>query len=344
MWHNLGEAVERTVTRHRVFLSAAVERPGEPLLPDIGEVAAGMRHGPVDPAQRRDRVAVRTRERYAQVHALLAEGQTIRAIGIRLGLARNTARRFARAQSPEELLVNNGTGYRVGLLDEFKLYLHRRWNEGCTNVTRLFEEIRARGYRGRASMVRAYLQQFRAIAHIPAPPPKPPAARRVAAWIMTDPAALDPDDQQRLDAILASSPELDSLAGHVRAFATMMTELKGKQLEQWMSCVDADDQPALHSFVRGLRRDQDAVTAGLTMRWSSGAVEGHVNRIILWNLKCQVCATQPCVTATIGSWWPSARGRRRAVTGRRALGRRRAAAATGRGRLGRLRPQLVRRR
>ncbi|WP_443678133.1 transposase [Nocardia australiensis] len=76
-----------------------------------------------------------------------------------------------------------------------------------------------------------------------------------------------------------ASPELKSLANHVRAFAVMMTELEGRELEQWMSCADADDQPALHSFVRGLRRDQDAVTAGLTMRWNSGAVEGHVNRI-----------------------------------------------------------------
>jgi hypothetical protein len=30
--------------------------------------------------------------------------------------------------------------------------------------------------------------------------------------------------------------------------------------------------------VLGLRGDQDAVTAGLTLSWSSGAVEGHVNR------------------------------------------------------------------
>jgi transposase len=27
-----------------------------------------------------------------------------------------------------------------------------------------------------------------------------------------------------------------------------------------------------------LRRDQDAVTAGLTLPWNSGIVEGHVNR------------------------------------------------------------------
>ncbi len=46
-----------------------------------------------------------------------------------------------------------------------------------------------------------------------------------------------------------------------------------------MAAVDADDQPALRSFVVGLRRDQDAVTAGLTLPWSSGVVEGHVNRL-----------------------------------------------------------------
>uniref|UniRef100_UPI0024539F0D transposase n=1 Tax=Nocardia wallacei TaxID=480035 RepID=UPI0024539F0D len=39
------------------------------------------------------------------------------------------------------------------------------------------------------------------------------------------------------------------------------------------------DLAALHSFVRGMRRDLDAVTAEFTMPWNSGPVEGHVNRI-----------------------------------------------------------------
>jgi transposase len=46
-----------------------------------------------------------------------------------------------------------------------------------------------------------------------------------------------------------------------------------------MDEVQADDLPPLHSFAVGLRRDQDAVVAGLTLRWSSGPVEGHVNRL-----------------------------------------------------------------
>lgn len=76
---------------------------------------------------------------------------------------------------------------------------------------------------------------------------------------------MDQTDQRRLDAILAASPHLTALAGHVRALATMMCSRRGQELDAWMTAVGADnaDQPALRSFVRGLRRDQDAVTAGL---------------------------------------------------------------------------------
>jgi len=35
----------------------------------------------------------------------------------------------------------------------------------------------------------------------------------------------------------------------------------------------------LKQFGAGLRRDWDAVVAGLTLEWSSGPVEGQVNRL-----------------------------------------------------------------
>ena len=73
--------------------------------------------------------------------------------------------------------------------------------------------------------------------------------------------------------------ELNALVGHVRAFAEMIRELRGDRLHEWMDKVQADDLPAVHSFVIGLRRDQEAVVAGPTLRWSSGLVEGHVNRL-----------------------------------------------------------------
>jgi len=61
----------------------------------------------------------------------------------------------------------------------------------------------------------------------------------------------------------------------------MMSGLHGDRLDGWIAAVDADDQPDLHSFTTGLRRDHQAVTNGLTLPYSSGAVEGNVNRIKL---------------------------------------------------------------
>jgi hypothetical protein len=46
------------------------------------------------------------------------------------------------------------------------------------------------------------------------------------------------------DAILASSPELTALTGHVRASARLMTGRRGRELEQWMTAVAASGELA----------------------------------------------------------------------------------------------------
>jgi transposase len=67
---------------------------------------------------------------------------------------------------------------------------------------------------------------------------------------------------------------------YVRSFAEMMTRRQGLlALEDWLTRVEADDQPQLHSFANGIRRDQEAVTAGLALPYSSAAMEGNVNKI-----------------------------------------------------------------
>lgn len=150
------------------------------------------------------------------------------------------------------------------ILHEYEPYLRERWNYGCTNATLLWQEIRARGYPGGYSSVRDHLARFRGNARMPDPAPQPPEPRTAAAWIMTRPDDLDPADGASLDAILASSPELAAPTAHVRAFAAIMTGRRGRELEQWMTAAADIGEPALASFVTGLRADQDAVTAGLT--------------------------------------------------------------------------------
>ncbi|MGW8889242.1 transposase [Streptomyces sp. NPDC055749] len=55
-------------------------------------------------------------------------------------------------------------------------------------------------------------------------------------------------------------------------------DLRSDLLPTWMDSVLADDLPALHTLVNGLRRDYAAVAAALSPSWSSGQVEGHVTR------------------------------------------------------------------
>lgn len=120
----------------------------------------------------------------------------------------------------------------------------------------------------------------------PSGKPAPPRRRRraakardLASWILTDPDNLDDEEKEKLAQARERCPHLDSLAGHVTEFAKILTGIHGDRLDGWITAVEADDQPDLHSFVRGIKRDYDAVLHGLTMAWNSGVVEGNVNRL-----------------------------------------------------------------
>ncbi|MFG2883425.1 transposase [Streptomyces sp. NPDC048297] len=58
----------------------------------------------------------------------------------------------------------------------------------------------------------------------------------------------------------------------------MVAECRGGDLESWLASAEATGMKSLQSLARGLRQDFDAVTADLTLEWSSGKVEGNVNR------------------------------------------------------------------
>jgi transposase len=60
----------------------------------------------------------------------------------------------------------------------------------------------------------------------------------------------------------------------------MLVNRSGQEnLEEWVRNAEDSPLPELRGFATGLRRDWNAVKAGLTLHWNSGMVEGHVNRI-----------------------------------------------------------------
>jgi transposase len=137
---------------------------------------------------------------------------------------------------------------------------------------------------------------FRGAAAAPDPVPAVPKARQITRWLLSRPEHLQPREQASLNAIRASCPHIDVLAGRISSFAEMMTARTGdRDLEAWLTAVEADDgQPELRSFATGIRHDQQAVINGLSLAYSSGKVEGTVNKIKCSNGKCTGAPDSTC--------------------------------------------------
>ncbi|MFI6123330.1 transposase [Streptomyces sp. NPDC051064] len=149
--------------------------------------------------------------------------------------------------------------------------------------------------------MRRHLQEIRASGK-PAPDKPKTLTVRTATWLITShPDHLDESSTLKLKKLLARCPELDAVAACVRSFAAMMTERQGSDLEIWLTSAEGTQMKPLQSLARGLRQDFEAVTAGLTLEWNAGKVEGYVNRAIPRNQNCQACGALPCWTSTIGS-------------------------------------------
>lgn len=274
LMQNLATALERLVVRlHPTLQEVAGEEPPPEMAAAPSDAAPAPAKSPVTRAV--GRLAASQRSRHAAVQALVAGGLSVSAIARLLHLDRKTVRRYARSETPPEA---GRPARRRSRLDPYLAHLTRRWDEGCRNAALLWREVRAQGYRGSATTVRAALAPLR---DRPLPPParRPLAVRTLVGLLVRRPADLPERDQQRLDALLARSDELAGAYCLARGFATLLHERRGADLDGWIAEVTTDGSRELRAFAESLERDRAAVVAGLTQEWSSGPVEGHVNRV-----------------------------------------------------------------
>jgi transposase len=85
-------------------------------------------------------------------------------------------------------------------------------------------------------------------------------------------------EQAFVGALRAASPALDIAADLACRFHAMLTSRDVGALNAWL---DQALNSSIAGFARGLARDIDAVRAALTLPWSTGPVEGKINRLKL---------------------------------------------------------------
>jgi hypothetical protein len=72
-------------------------------------------------------------------------------------------------------------------------------------------------------------------------------------------------------------------------FAVLIRGRHPGGLADWLSGAESSSAAGLRSSARTLRQDEAAVRAGLTVEWSNGPVEGHVNRLKVASAYCLHC-------------------------------------------------------
>lgn len=262
--YNLTDAVDRVVRAHRKCLHDQ---------PATNAVAQATPAGIIE-----GRRSELTHQRWAEVHALWDKGVGTIAISKALNLDEKTVRRYARAATADELLTQ--VAKRGSELDVHTAYLVGRWQEGCTNAARLAAELRERGYRGSQRSVRRLLHTWRANATPPtATPTTTPKPREVTGWIIRPIADRSESEQADLGRILDRCPVLRTVDQLVSDFGGMLRHRQGQHLDTWIAAAGASGVSPLQGFATGLLKDYDAVRNGLTLNWSSGAVEGNVTRL-----------------------------------------------------------------
>ncbi|MFB7363859.1 ISL3 family transposase [Streptomyces hydrogenans] len=280
-WHllnNLAQAVERVIGRHRADLRQPLTSHD---LTEADPAPDGLDRTELDIHGRPRPLVARTRERHQQIHERIERGDSLRAIARDLQLSRGTVNRFARAADVDELLI--AAINRPTLIDDYRLYLHHRWMEGCTNASALTREIQQLGYSGDVNTVRRHLKPYRD-GTIPATAPLPHlTVRRVTDWTMLRPEHLTDVERKGLDELCERNPALATTVEYARRLALMIRTRRSEHLalDVWIADVRLDGQRELRTLANGMRRDRAAIEAALTTTYTSGAVEGNVTRIKL---------------------------------------------------------------
>jgi transposase len=179
------------------------------------------------------------------------------------------------------------------VLNPYKAYLLARWNAGCHTAMRLFRELQPQGYTGSYACVAAYARRLRqaqglspgqrrarqALASVAEPVCQPLTPRRATWLVLRREMKHTEAEAQQLTQLHAQSAAVAEAIDLAQDFAALVRQRQPEALDPWLKRATASALEALRRFAIGLTEDYAAVKAGVTLPWSSGPVEGHINRL-----------------------------------------------------------------
>jgi transposase len=292
---NLREALDQVFLTHEQALEAVntLMRQQPVLLPD-GAVAVPVPPPVETPTPAQQRAGQRQAHRQAlhtQVWALHRQGWTAPAIAQHVGLSLRTVQRDLRPTTLAGRRRRSDRGESV--LNPYKPYLLERWNAGCYTAMRLFRDLRQRGYAGGYGIVAAYARRLRQAQGLPpghrrarqplpavAEPSCQPLTPRRATWlVLRRETKRTEGEAQQFAQLREQHAEVTEAIELAQEFTQLVRQRQPEALDPWRQRASTSTVEAIQRFATGLYEDYAAIKAGVTLPWSTGPVEGHINRL-----------------------------------------------------------------
>ena len=103
--------------------------------------------------------------------------------------------------------------------------------------------------------------------------------RRVTWVVLRRPEQRTADEAQQLAQVRAQSAAVAEAIDLAEDLTTLIRQRQPAQLDPWLKRAATSTLAALRRFAQGLYADYQAVKSGVTLPWSTGPVEGHINRL-----------------------------------------------------------------
>ncbi len=311
-WHlmkNVREVLERVLGRVHETLKQRQLATGLPVRP------RAKRRRSKNEQMAAQMARLRREARYADVVALYQQGVSIVRIAEALHMSRTTVRKFVAAGAFAE---RASTLRSKSILDPYIPYLQQRLYEGPANSSQLWRDVRGQGFlggykvvarwlqaqgwqlrKGRFSQARRMQEAFRQ-SSAPGPTPvqeheepeqakahphvileEPVESPRHLVWLLLrDPARLSEAEQQMLT-FIRQEPTVERAYRLAQHFIQMMHDRQATELDAWISTCTSSGIADLEPFAVGLQKELSAIKAAFTLSYSTGPVEGQINRLKL---------------------------------------------------------------
>jgi transposase len=276
-------SVLRDAARQAAAEIQIAENPETEVTPPVEMAVPSEEKGASQP----EKQTVRTL-RFAEVKELQSQGWSQRAIAEHLQIHRRTVSKyFAYEAYPERAPAAHTTSKALPYL----AYLTQRWSEGCHDIVQLHSEMQALGFKGHyMSTYRMVKQQLQSGKISPVAGarsvPIPRLSVTEAAWLLVHPDDRLDDIQLRLRTkLIQVSNDVSTARELAQSFFSMVRNRLSTAFDGWLEQAEASQIKAFMNFAASLKRDYAAVHAALSYPWSSGQVEGQVNRLKLTKRK-----------------------------------------------------------